>query len=414
MKLHYSDLKIETLFVTCLSVILIFLLSNLQAPALAEQMIEKAVPTAASVKPHLTDISVENPNAIEKPLVQLAILLDTSGSMDGLINQARSKIWNIVNHFATSSRGGVKPRIEVALFEYGKATLPSSEGYLKMICPLTTDLDLVSEELFKLVTNGGDEYCGWVIRSATQGLAWSPKPRDYKAIFIAGNESFAQGQVQWKESCAAAVKRGVIVNTIFCGSDNGLEASVWKEGATAADGEFSSIDQNVREVAIAAPQDQEISTLNSVLNSTYMAYGSGGAKFSKRQAAQDTMAASLAPSVLAQRVQAKASAAYSNSAWDLVDAQKEGKVSLEAMEEDSMPAELKGKTMEEKREIVDNLAQKRTEVQAKIKKLTEERERFVAEKKKNSAETGTSLDAAIIDAVTKQAAARGFSFEKGK
>jgi hypothetical protein len=102
--------------------------------------------------------------------VQLAILLDTSGSMDGLIDQARSRLWKIVNELATAKKNGRSPRLQVALYEYGQDTIPAAAGYLRRIVPLSEDLDRISEELFKLRTNGGEEYCGRVIESAVREL----------------------------------------------------------------------------------------------------------------------------------------------------------------------------------------------------------------------------------------------------
>src|SRR5580693_164582 len=93
------------------------------------------------------------------PTVQIAILLDTSNSMDGLIDQAKTQLWNVVNEFVHARKGGRPPAIQVALFEYGKSSLPSQEGYVRLILPLTENLDRASEELFALKTNGGDEFC---------------------------------------------------------------------------------------------------------------------------------------------------------------------------------------------------------------------------------------------------------------
>ena len=129
----------------------------------------------------------------DKALVQLAVLLDVSNSMDGLINQARGYIWKIVNELSASEKNGNSPMIEVALYEYGNGGLDREKGYLRQVTPFTMDLDKVSRELFNLKTNGGEEYCGWVIKEAVNGLKWSRKDDVYKAIFIAGNESFAQG-----------------------------------------------------------------------------------------------------------------------------------------------------------------------------------------------------------------------------
>src|SRR5882672_999007 len=112
------------------------------------------------------------PKGDEAPVVQIAILLDTSGSMQGLIEQAKGQLWKIVNEFINAKQNGKRPELEVALFEYGQDKLAARDGYIRLIAPLTNDLDKISEELFKLTTSGGDEYCGWVIKDAVERLAW--------------------------------------------------------------------------------------------------------------------------------------------------------------------------------------------------------------------------------------------------
>lgn len=144
----------------------------------------------------------------QKPIIQLAILLDTSNSMDGLIDQARTQLWRVVNEFGKARKGGVMPELQVALYEYGNTRLRSDEGYIRRVLPFTTDLDRVSEELFTLQTSGGDEYCGQVIGEAVRRLDWSASANDLRVIFIAGNEPFTQGPVDFKTSGASATARG--------------------------------------------------------------------------------------------------------------------------------------------------------------------------------------------------------------
>ena len=124
----------------------------------------------------------------ESNLVQLAILLDTSNSMDGLIDQAKTQLWKIVNEMARSKRDGEIINLQVALYEYGNDGLSPDEGYIRLITPLTNDLDKISEELFKLKTNGGSEFCGTVISEAIKDLKWTKDMNNYKVMFIAGNE----------------------------------------------------------------------------------------------------------------------------------------------------------------------------------------------------------------------------------
>ncbi len=92
--------------------------------------------------------------------IQVAILLDTSSSMDGLIEQAKSRLWNIVNTLTTLRYKGEIPQIEIALYEYGNDRLKERDSYIRQVAPLTTNLDLISEKLFSLTTYGGLEYCG--------------------------------------------------------------------------------------------------------------------------------------------------------------------------------------------------------------------------------------------------------------
>ena len=103
-----------------------------------------------------------------QPVVQLAVLLDTSSSMDGLIDQARTRLWQIVNDLATAKQHGVTPRLEVALYEYGNDGLARETNYIREVISFTADLDEISARLFALRTNGGSEYCGAVIEQAVE------------------------------------------------------------------------------------------------------------------------------------------------------------------------------------------------------------------------------------------------------
>jgi hypothetical protein len=349
--------------------------------------------------------------AAVRPQIQLAILLDTSGSMDGLIGQAKARLWRIVNELASARKGGQAPQLQVALYEYGQDSLPAAGGYLRCIVPLSADLDRISEELFKLQTNGGQEFCGQVIGQAVNELQWNRNTDDLKMIFIAGNEPFTQGTIDYKNSCRDAITRGIIVNTIFCGNyQEGLQGD-WKAGADLADGQYLAIDMNQTLPVIQAPQDKEIARLSQELNQTYLAYGTAGAGGKARQKEQDANAAGLSSEVAVQRAAAKASPQYSNPAWDLVDARKAGQVKLEEMSESELPQEMKGMPAPKRNEYVAALQGKREVLQKKIAGLNGERERFVEAALKKQATAGT-LDSAIIDALRRQAARKNFLLKK--
>jgi hypothetical protein len=153
-----------------------------------------------------------------RPKIQIAILLDSSNSMDGLIEQTRTKIWNIVNAISHVTKNGKPPILEVSLYHYGNDSLPSTEGFNRLLSEFTPELDVVSEKLFSIKTNGGQEYTGWVIDSAIKQLQWSNNKEDFRVIFIAGNEGFDQGSIPWQKAIDLAVKKDVLVNTIYCGN----------------------------------------------------------------------------------------------------------------------------------------------------------------------------------------------------
>jgi hypothetical protein len=338
-----------------------------------------------------------------RPVVQIALLLDTSNSMDGLIRQAQTQLWKIVNETARCKRDGRAPRVMVALYEYGNSRLPITDGYIRQVLPLTDDLDRVSEKLFALTTCGGDEYCGEVIQRATRELDWTSTPGTFRAIFIAGNEPFTQGSVDYRKSCRRAIDKGIVVNTIHCGSESEGVAGMWRDGAKIGEGRAMNIDQDRSVARIDCPQDEQIRKFSIELNGTYVPFGKDGAASSQRQAAQDVNAAKDTMSDAAvQRGVSKASTAYSNSSWDLVDAYKDGKIDLDKVEENSLPDDMKKMNADERRKYIKDQSSKRAEIQQKINQLNTERESFIAAKQREQADGPQTLDSAVVQVVREQ------------
>jgi hypothetical protein len=341
--------------------------------------------------------------------IQLALLLDTSNSMDGLIDQAKSQLWKIVNELAAAKcQDGKRPNIKIALYEYGNDNLSSAEGYIRQVSGLTDDLDLISEKLFSLSTHGGNEFCGQVINSSLNQLIWSPSVNDLKMIFIAGNEPFTQGSFSYRTACSLAREKGVVVNSIFCGGfEEGIRTN-WKDGADITGGTYMSIEQDRKTVYIATPYDDRISALNDKLNSTYVYYGSAGASKKELQAAQDSNAESYGQSNKVERAVSKSSHAYRNSSWDLVDASKENeKVIIEAKDDD-LPKEMKGMTVTQRQTYVKQKSEERKKVQEEIQTLNKKRSEYIAANTPKGEEN--SLDASMMRAVKEKAKQKNLSF----
>ena len=353
--------------------------------------------------------------AITKPIIQIAILLDTSGSMDGLINQARSRIWDIVNVMATARKNGQRAEFQVAVYQYGSDKLPSGEGFLTMVQPFTTDLDAISEKLFALTISGSEEYCGQVMNSALRQLSWNATPASapitalpLRMLIIAGNEPFTQGPIDFHRPVTDAKERGVLVNTIYCGRYGEGESSGWLNAAHLGGGAYNAINQDQKYAEISCPQDDELLRLNSELNGTYAAYGEKGETYRRRQVAQDSSNFAASPSGGLGRVAAKSSVNYQNSQWDLVDADTDKTIDIEKMATTDLPPIMQPMTMDERKAHIAKLKARRTEIQARIRQLSAERTKFLTDSRgKPAADT---LDTVIIKTIREQANRAGFTF----
>lgn len=345
----------------------------------------------------------------KKQTIKVALLLDTSNSMDGLINQAKAQLWGIVNELSYAKYGIQKPNLEIALYEYGNSNLPAKEGYIKQVLQFSNDLDEISEKLFSLTTNGGNEFCGQVIKTSLNELSWGKNKNDLRLIFIAGNEPFTQGKINYKDAVTEAKEKEVIINTIFCGNYSNGVSGKWKDGADLSGGDYMTINQDKKMVHIATPYDNEIIILNKKLNKTYIYYGNKGYSKFESQKKQDDNAETLDEVVIVKRAISKSSRMYNNSSWDLVDADKKQKIDYKKIEKKKLPKELQNKSEKEIKAYVKIKAEKRVEIQKKIKELDKRRRIFIAKKQKESTQKDV-LNNVMIKAIKRQAKLKNYSW----
>lgn len=309
----------------------------------------------------------------DRPLVQIAVMLDDSGSMQGLLRQARAQLWEIVGQASAMRRGGRQPRIQVALYHYGDVPFLASP-----LVGFTDDLDEVSRLLFAVNGGGGEERCGQVILNGLAQLAWSPRPDDLRLILIAGNEPFDQGPVDWRTAVQAATGRGITVTAIHCGSDRDGRSGRWADAAELGRGRYLCIDHDRALPAIVAPQDPDLRRLNDELNATYLPYGAAGAARQREQAAQDANALAADPGAFGKRAAVKAGSAYVNTGWDLVDALRADPAAADALRPEDLPAALRGLDPAGRRAAIAAAGERRAALQREIAGLGAERDRFVA------------------------------------
>lgn len=348
----------------------------------------------------------------KKQKIKIALLLDTSNSMDGLIDQAKAQLWNLVNELAKATcDNDQKPEVEIALYEYGNSRLSVASGYIRKVSPFTTQLDDVSAALFSLSTNGGEEYCGQVIQTCLNELSWNADGDDLQVIFIAGNEPFTQGPVDFRSACAKAKQKNIVVNTIFCGNFEEGISTQWKAGADLTNGKYMSIQQDKKTVYLETPFDDKITQLNERLNDTYIYYGQEGKTKKQNQEVQDSNSKSYGKGNEVNRVISKSHHVYKNSTWDIVDGYSEQKVDLKTVDKSTMPQQYQQMSDEDLKKEIERKKAERAAIQTEIAKLSEKRTVYIQEKTKNEKKEGM-LDDVMLNAVKQQAKEKKMKFEK--
>jgi hypothetical protein len=342
--------------------------------------------------------------------IDLVICLDISGSMQGLVNSARAKLWDIVNELA---RIKPAPNLRVALYSYGGTQQNGYDkalGWVRKELDLTNDLDALYAKLFGLKIAGGLEYVARVCRDAVDQLKWSQEKDALKILFVCGNEPASQDKVvSLKEAADKAKARGIVINPIFCGNAQHADARDWIEFAQLTGGRFASIDHNRGNVAIATPMDKQLVELGAKMNVTYVAYGKDGKDKALNQHAQDRNAAGLGAPAYAARVVTKNSTLYNCEAWDLVDrVKRDPKFDVTKLPEAELPEAMRKMTPAQRVAHVKEMTAKREALQKQIDELTVKRNAYLAQElKRQQGDAGRVFDAALRETIRIQAAQKG-------
>ncbi len=350
------------------------------------------------------------PVPAESPKVDLVLCLDVSNSMDGLIDSAKLKLWDVVNELAKMKP---TPELRVGLYSYGHNGYAPKEGWVRKDLDLTTDLDEVYGKLTALKTGGGTELVARVTKDALTQQKWADTKNALKLVFVCGNEPVDQDkEVNLSDVAKMAKDKGVYINTIYCGADGNGESAGWKDFAIQCQGKYTSIDQEKarKSGVVATPFDKELAELSGKLNTTYVAYGDEGKKKSDNQAAQDKNAVAAAPGAAAGRATSKAGDLYRNGSWDLIDKMRDDpKFDLKSIKEADLGDELKKLKAEDRLPFLKKKAEDRAAIQKEIGELSTKRAKHIeAESKKVTPSAGEkAFDEALRGTIREQAKAKG-------
>ena len=204
--------------------------------------------------------------------VEVVFVLDTTGSMSGLINAAQEKIWSIASTLAQAQQA---PEISMGLVAYRDR----GDAYVTQVVDLNRDLDSMYAKLMDFAADGGGdgpEAVNEALEAAIHRMSWSQDQSTYKVVFLVGDappHMDYQDDVKYPQVVAAAAAKGIVVNTIQCGSMSDTVAP-WQHIASLGSGRYFTVEQAGSAVAIATPFDAQIATLSAELDATRLYYGS--------------------------------------------------------------------------------------------------------------------------------------------
>jgi hypothetical protein len=395
------------------------------------------------------DMAALRPSSDGQAHIDVVFAIDCSGSMGPVIETAKKKVWTIVNEIAKARPA---PVLRIGLIGYGDA------DRVFRSFPLSDDLDTVYGNLMTFKDEGwSDEYVGLAVHKAVTEMNWSQAMNiDLKVIYVLGNETARQGPKEFDYGVTApqAAAKNIIVNAIYCNARRGNinnmmnnapgvaprnskssppapqqqqavtrsaaastpldgEVMTWMEMALLGKGKFLEIAGDGGAITIPTPYDKVMIALNTALNDTYIPYGARGPAGKANQLAQDSNATAVGGMAnAATRVQAKGGGLYNNRGWDLVDASREKDFDWSKVRDEDLPVELRGKSAEERKQLVEQHAQKRAALQAQLGALGRKRDEYTAaEIKKQNLNTGNAFDDAVRRTIIEQGNARGFVFK---
>lgn len=361
------------------------------------------------------DVNDEKPNEIvddknpnERKTLEMVFALDTTGSMGGLIEGAKQRIWGIVNEVMQSES---RPNVRIGLVAYRDR----GDRYVTEVFPMTDNLDAVYTTLMDYRAEGGGDMPENVRRAladAVHKAGWSQQSnRIAQAVFLVGDappHTDYQDEPDTKSTAVEAKRKGMIVNAIQCGNISGTK-EVWQDIAQYGGGRYFAIPQDSGVVAVVTPYDEKLGALSNQLGGTYIAFGRLEAQAAAKAgqwAAENKIALGAPVAAKAERAKNKAINSMSY-AGDFLQGIENGTVKLEDLRPEELPEELRGLSPAERKQEIEKRQVQRRQIRAEIMQLSKDRDEFI---KKERAKSGgrNSFDSVVAEALKAQLAAKGF------
>lgn len=357
---------------------------------------------------------IQIPN--QHPVVDVVFVLDTTGSMGGLIDAAKEKIWSIAT---TMAQAEPAPRIRIGLVGFRDR----GDDYVTKVIDLSTDLDSMYAKLMDFQADGGGdgpESVNQALHDAVHRMSWSQDPNAYKAVFLVGDappHMDYQDDMKYPVVIAEARSRDIVVNAIQCGTD-GTTAASWREIATLADGNYFQVEQHGSAVAIATPFDEKLAELSSKLDDTRIYYGTEAEQALKQLKVEATEKLKAGASVASRARRAAFNISKSGAGnlfgdKELVEDVASGRVALDSIANEDLPAALRSLAPEKQHTLIQQQTARRGELKRQITSIAEQRAVYLKDEVAAEGGGATSLDAKLFGTVRAQAEKKGLHYETG-
>ena len=384
-------------------------------PTISGHVNKPTVDPIYRIDPPSKIIPVVNPANLNEPKVEVVFVLDTTGSMSGLIQAAKDNIWSIASSMASAEPS---PVIKMGLVAYRDR----GDDYVTRVVDLSDDLDTNYGTLMSFqAAGGGDtpESVNKALYDAVTGMSWSQDNETYRVIFLVGDAPPKMNYVdemQYPEIVKLAQSKGIVINAIQAGT-MATTTQPWKQIASLGQGEFFTVEQSGNAVAVATPFDDQIASLSRELDETRLFYGSKEVKEMKRAKVEATRKFNreAAPASVARKAEFNVSKSGArNFAGDneLVADIAEGRVKLDALQEEELPQELQSLDRSEQEKLIGEKTRARQKLKEQIAELSSKRSDYVKKELAVSGAEAESLDNKIYQTVRKQAADKGLVYSE--
>lgn len=360
-------------------------------------------------------IPYDNDEKNDKPKIDVVFALDATGSMSGLIQTAKEKIWSIA---LSLSQAKPTPELRIGMVFYRDR----GDNFVTKILPLTEEIDFIYSDLIKITADGGGdepESVNQALAEAISSFDWTQDGTAYKVVFLVGDcppHMDYRDDQRYPATCKKANEKGIVINTIQLGNCSGTK-EIWRDIASLTNGSYLHLEQDAEGFNIATPYDREINEIYSEIEDTKVTYGSKEVKekeYSKKGLLKE-FEASASEAANTRRALYNSSKLGKKNLYggaDLVNKVDENQdFDIDKIHNEQLPEEMQKMSTEEKKTYVQKKSDERKELMTQMQKLSEQREEYIEKELEKLGKAETNFSQQVFEIMQEQAETKDMKIE---